>query len=146
MYLCMYVCIHWSMYACMDVYYMCVYSTYTYTYITYIYIYIFTCVYKLIYIYVYIYIYIRGPLQGVERVRLLPSKSTMLFKIQDQAAGQQPKQPRMTYASSNPSWMVQKLINQPSITIGANLKVRGHRLPSAGAQTLPPPLGALALN
>ena len=62
--------------------------------------------------------YIRRPLQSVEGVRLQPSKSTTLFKIQAQAARQQPKQPKMTHASSSPGWMVQNLINSFS---------RGHR-------------------
>ena len=54
-------------------------------------------------IYIYIYIYIRRPPQSVERVRLQPSKSTMPFKMQAQAARHQPKQPRMTHASCSPS-------------------------------------------
>ena len=65
--------------------------------------------------YIYIYIYIRRPPQSVERLRLQPSKSTMPFNIQAQAARQQPKQPRMTHACSSPGWMVQNLINYSSI-------------------------------
>ena len=52
---------------------------------------------------------IRRPLQSVERVRLQPSKSTMLFNIQAQAARQQQaaqddpclQQPRLDGAKSD---------------------------------------------
>ena len=91
----------------------------------------------------YIYKYICRPLQSVERVRLQPSKSTMLFKIRIQAARQQPKQPRMTHAFSKQRWMVQNLINYSSL--GAT--DLGHRGPQAAtgcptlSPSLPPPLG-----
>ena len=91
----------------------------------------------------YIYIYTRRPLQSVERVRLQPSKSPMLFNIQAQAARQQPKQPRMTHACSSPGWMVQDLINYFSYRDHSSLQSRAtgvHRGPQAfsGRQTSSP--------
>ena len=77
-------------------------------------------------------IYMRRPPQSVKRVRLQPSKSTMLFNIQAQAARHQPKQPRMTHACSSPGWMVQTLINYSSIGATARrnpARMRCHRLP-----------------
>ena len=85
---------------------------------------------------------IRRPLQSVERVRLQPSKSTMPFKIQAQAARHQPKQPRMTHACSSPGWMVQNLNNCSSIGDTARPKTRaipGHTPPAL--EPPPPPLG-----
>ena len=87
-------------------------------------------------------------------MRLQPSKSTMPFNIQAQAARQQPKQartthassspaaqPRMTYACSSPGWMVQNLINYSSIGGTARLK------PGAtGCPTLSPHLPPWALK
>ena len=80
--------------------------------------------------YLFIYVYIRRPPQSVECVRLQPSKSTMRFNFQAQAARQQPKQPRMTHACNSPGWMVQNLINYSSIGATASRKpgsIPGHR-------------------
>ena len=82
------------------------------------------------------YKYICRPLQSFERVRLQPSKSTMLFKIQAQAARQQLKQPRMTHSCSSPSWMVQNLINYSSLGATAPW----HRVSQAAGPCVPRPL------
>ena len=89
------------------------------------------------YIYIYIYIYIRRPFQSVDRVRLQPSKSTMLFNIQAQAARQQPKQPRMTHACSSPGWMLQSLINNSSYRGHSWTKSRATARPSPSPPTSP---------
>ena len=109
------------------------------------YIYIYAYIY-IIYTYIYIYIYrdIRRPLQSVERVRLQPSKSTMPFNIQAQAARQQPKQPRMTHACSSPGWMVQNLINYSSIGATAGPSRTPQGISRCGPSS--PPLPPWALN